>query len=158
MEIPAEVRILASIRSGSVFYFEEEEVASPEAHYFVVLNKDPRTDEMLILVCASSRVAKRKAIVNRLGFPPETLVLITSAEYPLFTKDTVIDCNRAFEKTPQSLIDKLKFGKLKVCTEVMDTGIVDKLKKGIAASSQITEEVKKILRCENDGDSEKSDS
>ena len=145
MDIPAHVRILASIRTGSVYYFEEEQLASIEPHYFIVLNKNPRAEEFLILVCASSQIEKRRQIIQRLRFPQETLVIISPAEYPAFTKDTVVDCNRVFEKTPRSLIEKLKQNKLKVCAEVMQDAIVQKLVKGILASTQVAEKVKRML-------------
>lgn len=145
MEIPAEVRVLGAIQSGSVFYFEEENLDTTDAHFFIVVNKDPRTEELLILVVASSQVEKRKKRASTLGFPLETLVFISPAEYPLFTKDTVIDCNRAFEKTPQSLVDKFAMGRLRVCMEVMDAAIVEKLKAGVIASTQVAENIKKQL-------------
>src|SRR3989344_1994465 len=132
MDIPAAIRILGAIQSGSVFYFEEETLNTTDAHFFVVLNKDPRTEELLILVVASSQVERRKEIAKKLGFPAETLVLVSPAECPLFTKETLIDCNRAFEKTPQSLIEKLEVGRLRVCTEIISANIVQKLKIGIA--------------------------
>lgn len=145
MDISAAIRVMGAIQSGSVFYFEEETLNTTDAHYFVVLNKDPRTEELLILVVASSQVERRKEIVDKLGFPAETLVCVSPTEYPLFTRETVVDCNRAFEKTPQSLIEKLEAGRLRVCTEVMSDDIVRKLKAGIAASTQITEDIKKLL-------------
>ena len=145
MDVPARVRILATIQTGSVYYFEEERLASNEPHYFVVLNKDPRTEELLILVCASSQVEKRQQIIQKLGFPQETLVLISHAEYSLFTKDTVIDCNRAFEKTPQSLIEKLEQDKLKVCAQIMSEDIIKKLIRGVLASSQVSEKIQRLL-------------
>jgi hypothetical protein len=146
MEIPAHIRILASIRIGSVYYFKEESLSSEESHFFIVLNKDPRTEEFLILVCASSQVKKRQDIGKKLGFPPESLVIVSPAEYPLFKKETVIDCNSVFEKTSQSLIDKLESGSLKVCTEIMPAGIVQKLIQGVLMSWQVAEKVQDALR------------
>ena len=148
MEIPADIQILASIKTGSVYYFEEESLSSDEPHYFVILNKNPRSEESLILVCASSQVDKRKEICRKLGFPPETLVVISPTEYPLFIKPTIIDCNRAFEKTAQSLIEKLKNKKLGVCIEMMPENIIKKLIDGVLISSQITEDVKEMLKRE----------
>jgi len=95
MDISARIRVLGGIQTGSVYYFEEEQLTSDEAHYFVVLNQSPRTEDLLILVCASSQVEKRKEVIKKLQFPPETLVFISPEEYPIFTKDTVIDCNRS---------------------------------------------------------------
>ena len=148
MDISARVRILASIKTGSVYYFEEEKLSSTEPHYFIVLNKNPRTEEILILVCASSQVEKRQQIAQKLGFSNETLVVVSPSDYSLFIKDTIIDCNNAFEKTAQSLIDKLEEGKLGVCTELMPTEIVQKLIKGVIMSTQIAENIQKMLKNE----------
>lgn len=145
MDIPPSIRILATIRSGSVYYFEEEQLSSDEPHYFVVLNRNPRTEEFLILVCASSQVEKRKQIIQRLGFAQETLVFVSPSEYSIFTKDTVIDCNRVFEKTAQTLIEKLEQNELKVCAEIMPDTILRKLAKGISASTQVSEKIKRML-------------
>lgn len=149
MDIPARVRVLAGIQAGSVYYFEEERLSSIEPHYFIVLNKSPRTEELLILVCASSQVDKRKHIAQKLGFPLETIVTISPSEFALFTKKTVVDCNGVFEKTAQSLIDKLEQEKLKVCTEIMPENIVQKLVTGIFASTQIADNIKKMLSPDN---------
>jgi len=145
MEIPPNARILATIKTGSVYYFEEEELTSDEPHYFVVLNKNPRTEEFLILVCASSQVEKRQQIAQRLGFPSETQVLISPPEFPIFSIDTIVDCNRVFEKTSQTLIEKLEQNKLKVCSEMMPDDILQKLITGVLASSQISEKIKLML-------------
>jgi hypothetical protein len=145
MHIPAEIRVLGPIQRGSVFYFEEETLTTPDAHYFIVLNKNPRIEELLVFVCASSQVEKRTQRALKLGFPAETLVYVSPDEYVLFTKDTVIDCNSVFEKTPQSLIDKLTAARLRVCPEIMSPEIVKKLKIGIAMSNQAAERVKRLI-------------
>src|SRR3989344_1523724 len=145
MDIPPNVRILVTIKTGSVYYFEEEKLSSDEPHYFIVLNQNPRTEEFLILVCASSQIEKMRQIMQRLGFPQETLVFVSPSEYPIFSKDTVIDCNRVFEKTSQTLIEKLEQNKLKVCTDMMPNGILQKLIEGVLASSQISGKIKQML-------------
>ncbi len=145
MDIPAQVRVVAGIQTGSVFYFEEDTISSSEPHYFVVLNRNPQTEEILILAIASSQVEKRKNIVGKLGFPLETLVEIAPEEYPLFTKSTVIDCNRAFEKSIQSLTEKLENGKLKVCDEIMSAEIVKKIVEGMLISTQISKNIQDML-------------
>jgi len=149
MDIPACIQILASIRTGSVYYFEEESFPSREPHYFIVLNKNPRTDSLLILVCASSQVEKRKEIAKRLGFSPETLVVISPSDFSLFKKQTIIDCNRALEKTSQSLIEKLEQGKLKICTELVPSSIVEKLIKGVLAARKYQKKSSKLFPSKN---------
>jgi hypothetical protein len=115
-------------------------------HYFVVLNRNPQTEEILILAIASSQVEKRKEIIIKLGFPVETLVKISPTEYTQFTKETVIDCNRAFEKSIQSLKDKLEAGRLKVCVEIMPEEIVTKIVQGMLVSTQISRNIQDIIR------------
>lgn len=145
MDISPSIRILATIQTGSVYYFEEEELVSNEPHFFVVINKNPRTEEFLILVCASSQIEKRQQIAKRLGFATETQVIVTPSEYTVFSMDTIIDCNRVFERTSQTLIEKLEQNKLKVCSDTMPDGILKKLIKGVLTSNQISENIKKML-------------
>ncbi len=145
IDIPAEIRILVSIQRGSVYYFEDDQLSSEEPHYFIVLNENPRSEDFLILLVASSQVVKRTRIANLLGFPPETLVVITPTECPLFTKETIIDCNSTFERTARSLIEKLEQGKLKVCTEILPSEIVDRLIAGVLASTQVSANIQGML-------------
>jgi len=133
------------IKTGSVYYFQEEGLSSNEPHYFIVLNRNPRTEEFLILVCASSQVDKRKRIVRFLGFPQKTLVIVSPSEYPTFKKESVIDCNSVFERTTQSLIDKLEKKQLKLCERLMPKEIIEKLISGTLASDQVSERVRKML-------------
>lgn len=152
VDIPAEIRILAAIQRGSVYYFEEEKLTSDEPHYFVVLNENPRTEDFLVLLVASSQVDKRTRIAKQLGFPPETIVVVRPTECPLFSKDTVIDCNSTFERTTESLIEKLESGTLKVCTEVLAPEIIDNLIVGVLASSQVSANIQKMLVTPKEGD------
>lgn len=145
MYIPPDVCILSTIKTGSVYYFEEEQLLSDEPHYFIVLNKSPRTEEFLFLVCASSQVEKRKENIQHLGFPQETLVFVLPSDYPIFTKATVIDCNSVFERTSETLIEKLKQDKLKMCTEIMPDIIIQKLIKGVLASPQVDQKIKQMF-------------
>lgn len=145
MEITSRIRILATIKTGSVYYFEEDELSSDEPHYFVILNKNPLTEEFFILVCASSNVEKRRRIIRLLGLPQETLVFVSPSECSIFSRDTVIDCNRVFEKGSEALIKKLDENKLKICTEVMPCDILQKLIAGVSASPQISPKIKLML-------------
>lgn len=145
MENSSRSHISETVETGSVYYFEEEGLSSSEPHYFIVLNKNPRSEEFLILVCASSQVDKRKRIAKFLRFPEKTLVVVFPSEYPTFKKESVIDCNRIFEKTIQSLIDKLEKRQLKPCENIIPKEIIQKLISGTLASNQTSEKVRKML-------------
>jgi ABC-type nitrate/sulfonate/bicarbonate transport system ATPase subunit len=103
-------------------------------------------DEAIFLADRVVVLSPRPAKIKKLGFQTETLVVVAPGEYKLFKKQTVIDCNRAFEKTVQSFIDKLKNGKLRVYEEMMPDEIVSKLIQGVLASSHVTEKVQDMLR------------
>lgn len=145
MENLSHSRISEKIETGSVYYFQDEGISSNEPHYFIVLNRNPRTEEFLILVCVSSQVDKRRRIAKFLKFPEKTLVIVSPSEYPRFTKESVVDCNRIFERTTQSLIDKLEKKKLKLCDQLMPKEVVQKLVSGTLASNLTSEKIRKML-------------
>lgn len=145
VEISPAIRIKGPLQRGSVFYFAEEQLTSEKPHYFVVLNKNPKAEEFLVLAVASSKVEKRRRIAKLLKFPEKTLVIVQAEEYSLFTTETVIDCNSVIEKTVDSLIEKLKNKKLIVCSELMPESILNKLTEGVIASSQVRAGVQNLL-------------
>lgn len=149
--IPADIRILATLKTGSVYYFEEERLSSREPHYFIVLNKRPKTESVLFLVCGSSQVEKRKNAIQKLGFPEETLVFVSPKECPCFSKETAIDCNTIIDKMIESVIEKLASNELRICTDFIPDEIIKKLVKGALMSTQIQEEIKKSIRGFDDG-------
>jgi len=66
MEIPVKIRIALCIEQGAVFNFHME-VEGPKRQsknrYFVVLNRNPKTDTALVLVTSTTQVAKRREFV-----------------------------------------------------------------------------------------------
>lgn len=146
IDISPEIKLLSTLQRGSVYYFSEETFSTEGAHYFVVLNREPDAEIMLVLACASSQVGKRQSIGARLGFPPETLVVVRPNEYNSFTVDTIFDCNNVIEKRVQSLIDKLSAGELNVYHEPLSQEIVDRLVAGVLISPQVTEGSKKLVQ------------
>ncbi|HLE87484.1 MAG TPA: hypothetical protein VI727_07445 [Candidatus Brocadiaceae bacterium] len=76
---------------------------------------------------------------------PNTLVKITKAEYPSFTKDLIIvDCNSVFEKTVDGIVELLQSRELKHKPE-MPIEIVKKLRNAVLASPIIENRIKEIL-------------
>ncbi|HRI48007.1 MAG TPA: hypothetical protein PK559_12950 [Ignavibacteriaceae bacterium] len=143
MDISPEFQIKASLKSGSVYYFEDNSLTSIEPHYFVVLNHDPSNDFLLLLVCSSSQIDKVR--IRNKNNPSTTLVEITPKDYPDFTKDSIIDCNKVFPRSVNDLVNKLKQGKLKLKSE-LSANIVNRLQQGVLDSSMVEESLKRILR------------
>ena len=139
---PPEVAIKATIRPGSVYYFPEDSFNTEEPHYFIVINRDPLSDTVVILVCASSKIDKVK--VRRVAFPSNTLVEISPTQYCDFKVDSIIDCNYVLEKNIEQLVEKLSDGKLALKSE-MDIEIIDQLREGVLHSSVIEKRIKILL-------------
>jgi hypothetical protein len=142
VRIPPEI-LKASIKPGSVYYFHEESIKSQEKHYFVIINKNPSTDEVLLLACASSKIEKVKHF--RKYCPPETIVIISPEQYSDFSVISVLDCNYVFTKRIYSLMKKYTNKELLVKTE-MDISLVELLRKGVLASNLIPKRIKSFLR------------
>lgn len=134
MDIPADVRIKASIRPGSVYYFPSERLrGSTEPHYFVVINVDPVAEEVILLVCASSHVDTALRIHKA---DLETIVLVGPHEYPVFSHQSVFNCNDVFPHTIDDLVGRLARGELSMERE-MDLRLVDKLRRAAVASRMV---------------------
>lgn len=143
IRIPPDVQIRASIKPGAVYYFPDASLKSREPHYFIVINREPLTDTVLLLVCASSQVEK----VNRRreGYPPETLVQVSPGEYSGFTRASVIDCNHVFERNINELVEKLTNGNLRLEAE-MSAALVERLRDGVVSSNLVAKRVKTTLQ------------
>ena len=142
IQIPPEIQIKATIRTGSVYYFVEETQTSNEPHYFIVINNDPRNDNILLLVCSSSNIEgakrRRKNILN-------TIVLIKKKEYAGFSMDSVIDCNMVYDRSIENIILRLRSGDLKMKPE-FPIHLVEKLRKAALNSPLVKNEIKDLLR------------
>ena len=139
--IPPEI-IKASIKPGSVYYFREESLKSTEKHYFVVINRNPHTDEVILLVCASSQIAHVK-LINK-NCSEKTLVTIRPEEYSGFRVPSIFNCNIIFRRSIEVIMKKYKNNELLVKPE-MDLKLVDTLRNSVLTSNQIESRVKSML-------------
>ena len=142
MEIPSEVKIKATLNTGAVYYFPDEELKSTEPHYFIVLNHNPLNDHLLLLVCSSSKINKVK--LRSKNFPSTTVVEVSKIEYTDFTTDSIVDCNYIFLRSVEQLIKKCDEGKLLLKSQ-MPLNILIKLRQGVIDSPSIPEAQKRIL-------------
>jgi len=85
-----DLKLRLTLREGSVYYFAERHLTSPEPHYFVVVNYDPLAQQVLLLSIITSKVEdvklRRKAC-------PETLVEIAPDTFDVLKKPSIVDCN-----------------------------------------------------------------
>jgi hypothetical protein len=82
-----DLKLRISLREGSVYYFTDRSLTSPEPHYFIVVNADPVKQEVLLLGVCSSKVAEVKA--RRRDFP-ETIVEIVPRAFDVLKKLSIV--------------------------------------------------------------------
>ncbi len=142
MIIP-DIRITACLEPGAVFYFKEESFENSNTpHYFILLNNNPKFDEVLVLVYATSKVEKVKQ--RRRNCPKQTLIDIMPEDYRDFTLPTIIDCNTVIELNPLKLIEKLENKELRIC-EKMPFKHFNLIKSGVLTSRMVEGRIKKSL-------------
>jgi hypothetical protein len=142
IDIPPEVALKSSIKPGSVYYFHDSDLTSDQYHNFIVINVDPLSDEILLLVVASSQIDKVKWRTRSL--PKQSVVEISPQKYPGFTCKSIVDCNEVFYKDIGLLIQKLSDGQLFFKTE-MDASLVQRLRNGVVSSPLVDGRTKSML-------------
>jgi hypothetical protein len=139
-DLPFELQL--TLRSGTVYYFEHRAVHSDEPHFFAVINADPLSDNVLIMTIGSSQISKVQA--RRKNLPPETLVIVDPADYPDFSKQTIIDCNQVFELSQEELVEKFKTKGLRHHRDLPEA-ILKQIWNGIRTSPRVDEVHKRLL-------------
>jgi hypothetical protein len=128
-----------------VLYIEEWAFDTTTPHYFVVLNVDPQSDEVVLLACATSQIASREAAARRNGMPPSTLVQVEPSDYPSFKVTSLFDCNTLHRYTMAALENKQTGGFLQV-KPMMPMEVVEKLRQAAIESPQTTGKQRRMLR------------
>lgn len=142
IDIPANVRIRATIRPGAVFYYDEDTYVGDGSHYFVVLNVDPTATDDIVLLGATSQITSAK---RRTQQYPGTLVILTPADYPDFTEpESAFNGNEARVVTVGTLVSKLDRGALRLHSN-MDVDLVTLLRAAVLVSPVIERTVKKLI-------------
>lgn len=143
MELPPQV-LRKILKPGSAFLFVEESFQGAKPHFFIVLNHHPQMDERLLMVNATTKIEKRRFLVNLIG-APETLVVVKPHECAFLKQESAFDCNYPILRTVNDLILKYQSKELKMVGEV--TGdLLGKLRNGVLLSPLVDEATKKIIR------------
>jgi hypothetical protein len=147
MDIPLKVRIPICIEQGSVFnfYIDFGDIKRQSKNrYFVILNRNPKTDRVLVLVTSTTQVLKRRSYVNRAGISERTIVKVNASEYCVFKDDSAFNCNEVFEVSMTDLIRKIENGGSSCYPKIPET-VLSKLIRGVKESPIVTEEIKSLL-------------
>lgn len=130
-----------TLRAGSVYYFQERKLTSPEPHYFIVVNQEPFARQLLVLTVVSSKVDNVKRLRQGL---PGTLVEIGPKDYDELKVPSVVDCNVVFNKALSELAEKIQRKEV-VYKKDLPPNILNAIRLGIKASPLVEDEIKRLL-------------
>ena len=140
-DVPWEIRL--TLRPGTVYYFQHRELTSVEPHFFIVVNRDPLRDQMLLLAVASSKLEKVQQ--RRRNLPSETLVVIAPHDYDEFKCLSIVDCNRLFHKSIAELVEDWRRGLMKPKKD-LPPELLARIQAGVRLSPLVEEEAKALVR------------
>lgn len=145
MKIPSDIAIKSVLKPGSVFYFIEDSFQSKEPHYFVVLNKDPITENLLLMVNATSNVSDRISWAKKVGLPAATLVEADSRKCTFLAKQSIFNCNSPIIRPLKTLIEKFDDSKLGLKGNVTDE-VLEELRQGVILSPLVDGVTKEMIK------------
>ncbi|MFZ4394892.1 MAG: hypothetical protein ACOYOU_04615 [Kiritimatiellia bacterium] len=139
-DLPVTLRL--SLRAGTVYYFDHRRLSSVEPLFFVVINADPQSGNVLIMTVGSSQIVKTQE--RRKDFPSETLVIVDPVEYSDFSKQTIVDCNQVFELSKEELIQKFNARELRYHKDLPEK-ILKRIWRGVRLSPRVDEIHKNLI-------------
>jgi hypothetical protein len=138
-KLPLELRL--GLRAGNVFYFQSRELTSKLPHFFIVVNRDPIGEQLLLLTIVTSNVADvRTRNHDRL----HTVVEISPQEYNELTMLSAVDCNVVLEKPLTELVGMVERKEIRYHRD-LPSELFAKIKTAILASRLVPGELKELL-------------
>ena len=137
-----DLKLRLSLREGSIYYFTERTLTSPEPHYFIVVNSDPLTQKLLLLSVVTSQIdsvkLRRKAC-------PETLVELSPSVCDVFKKLSIVDCNDLKTVTLAEFNARFLREKFRYFDKDLPAPLRKALRKAIHASNILSDEQKALV-------------
>lgn len=149
MDISPKVTIPICIEQGAIYHCRLTKQNTDGTLYdgnrfFIVLNVNPKTDEVLVLATITKKNDKTKEFIKRTGEVPETLVNIKISDFPSLSQDSVVNCNNFYPMSLEELINKIESGG-KIFKHKLSKIVIDALISGMMKSNQVSPEVKRLL-------------
>lgn len=132
-----------TLREGSIYYFEERSLTSPEPHYFIVVNSDPLKQKVLLLSVVTSQVEKVKL---RHKSRMETLVELSPRDLPgVLTKPSIVDCNDLKQVPLAEFNTRFVSREIRCFDKDLPAALRKALRKAIHASVVVSDEAKALV-------------
>ncbi|HWM25218.1 MAG TPA: hypothetical protein VNP98_10365 [Chthoniobacterales bacterium] len=137
-----DLTVRLSLREGSVYYFTERTLTSADPHYFIVVNSDPLTRQVLLLSVVTSKVEEVK---RRRADCLATVVEFSPKDFNVLKKPSIVDCN-SLKTIPLAEFNERFIRKEIACFD-QDLPLVLRkaLRCAIHASNIVTDELKALV-------------
>lgn len=148
MQFTNEQRIALLVKTGILIRFSAGTIfGNTNPHFAVVVNSDPRTQEAVVVVCATSQIDKLVRFVQVRNFPQHTVVRIKGGTQPHFGKDTAFDCNRPEKVQFKQLAKWLNANliEIPINNTNVDTKLLDEIRAGIVISEMVEQDIIDML-------------
>ena len=124
-----------------MYYFQSRELTSELPHFFIVVNRDPIGEQLLLLTIVTSNVADvRTRNHDRL----HTVVEISPQKYNELTMLSAVDCNVELEKPLAELVGMVERQEIRYHRD-LPLKLFAKIKTAILASRLVPDELKELL-------------
>ena len=137
-----DLKLRLTLREGSVYYFEERHLTSPEPHYFIVVNSDPLAQQVLLLSVVTSKVEDVKL---RRKNCLETLVELTPDNSGVLKKPSIVDCNDLKQVPLAEFNTRFMRREIRCFDKDLPVVLRKALRKAIHASTILTAEMKALV-------------
>lgn len=139
-QVPLQLRV--ALREGSVFYFQERKLSSPEPHFHIVVN-DPMTQQVLLLSVVTSKIEKVK---HRRRDCLNTLVELGPGDLPkTLTEPSIVDCNDLTRIPLDEFCERWARKEIEAFAEDLPIPLRRALRSAIHASEVLADEVKTLV-------------
>ena len=137
-----DLKLRLTLSEGSVYYFAERHLTSPEPHYFIVVNSAPLAQQVLVLSVVTSKVddvkLRRKAC-------PETLVELAPDIFGVLKKPSIVDCNDLKQVPLSEFNARFVRGEIRCFDKDLPVALRKALRKAIHASTILSAEMKALV-------------
>ena len=137
-----DITLRLSLREGSVYYFTERTLTSPEPHYFIVVNSDPLTQQVLLLSVVTSKVVEVK---ERRAGCLETVVELSPESFDVLTKPSIVDCNRLKTVPLTEFNERFQNREIRSFPKDLPPALRKALRRAIHASAIVAGELKALV-------------
>lgn len=146
MDLTAEQVIELTLKPGAIYKYPDPENLNknPEAHYHILLNNAPETDQLLIFVFVSSKVEQAKKRAKQRGQAQTTLVELKKKKHKFLIKNSIVDCNNIALIDKKTIINKYNDGKFELEKEI-DALTLNELRKAFLLSDNHDNAQKRII-------------